>query len=161
MEEIIRQEEESDVMFDTIISSIGSGGTFAGLAFANKALDLKKDIIGFNICDDKLHFENKILEISREFMALYGEFPFEREDIKIIDGYAGRGYALSDAIELDFIRQFGRREGIILDPVYTGKAMRGLVTELIDGHPLLCSSKNILFIHTGGIFGLFPKRFQF
>lgn len=161
MEEISRQEEDYDVTFDTIISSIGSGGTYAGLALANKALDLGKTVIGFNICDDKLHFENKILDISRDFMELYGEFSFERDDIKIIDGYVGRGYALADAIDLDFIRQFARREGIILDPVYTGKAMRGLVTELIDDHPLLSSSKNILFVHTGGIFGLFPKRFQF
>lgn len=161
MAEIVEQEKTSGLTFDTIVATIGSGGTYAGLALANQAMELGKEIIGFNICDDKEHFEQQILKISQEFMEIYGDFPFQGEDIKIIDGYVGRGYALSDAIELDFIRQFAKREGIILDPVYTGKAMRGLVTELIEGHPLLCKSENILFIHTGGIFGLFPKRFQF
>lgn len=161
MEEISRQEKESGVIFDTIVTAVGSGGTYAGLALANKALDLGKQVIGFNVCDDRAYFEQQILAISREFMAIYGEYPFNVEDIHIIDGYVGRGYALADAIDLDFIRQVARKEGIILDPVYTGKAMRGLVTELIDGHPLLKSAQNILFIHTGGIFGLFPKRHQF
>ncbi|MFZ2258172.1 MAG: D-cysteine desulfhydrase family protein [Clostridiaceae bacterium] len=161
MTEIVEQENEMDQIFDTIVATVGSGGTYAGLALANQALGLGKEIIGFNICDDKAYFEQKIQKISQEFMGIYGVFPFETKDIKIIDGYVGRGYALSDAIELDFIQQFAKREGIILDPTYTGKAMRGLVTELIENHPLLSKSENILFIHTGGIFGLFPKRFQF
>lgn len=159
--EISRQEAELDITFDTVVCTVGSGGTYAGLALANRAMDLGKRVIGFNVSADKAYFEEQILSISREFRTLYGDFPFEREDIRIIDGYVGRGYALSDALELDFIRQFARREGIILDPTYTGKAMRGLVTELLEGHPLLEGAENILFIHTGGIFGLFPKRHQF
>ncbi|NLV76201.1 MAG: D-cysteine desulfhydrase family protein, partial [Tissierellia bacterium] len=69
----------------------------------------------------------------------------------IVDGYPGLGYALSQEEEIQFIHFFARLEGIILDPVYTGKAMYGLVNEIkkgrFDGH------KNILFIHTGGLFG--------
>lgn len=161
MEEISRQEKELGLSFDTIACAVGSGGTYAGLALGNAALGLDKTIIGFNVADTREYFEQRILEISSEFMELHGEFPFGLENIHLIDGYVGRGYSLSDASELDLIRQFAKKEGIILDPVYTGKAMRGLVTELIEGNPLFKSARNILFIHTGGIFGLFPKRYQF
>ncbi|MEG0300732.1 pyridoxal-phosphate dependent enzyme, partial [Cetobacterium sp.] len=81
------------------------------------------------------------------------------ENIEIIDGYVGIGYAESREEELDFISELARAEGVILDPVYTGKAMFGLVNEIKKGSFKI--SKNILFVHTGGLFGLFPKKDQF
>lgn len=77
----------------------------------------------------------------------------------ILDGYVGDGYAISRPEELEFICDIAETEGIILDPVYTGKAMKGLYTEIKKG--TFKDSKNILFIHTGGLFGLFSKREQF
>ena len=61
--------------------------------------------------------------------------------------------------ELAFIRHIASREALILDPVYTGKAMYGLYNEIKEGK-VPCGS-NVLFIHTGGLFGLFPKQDQF
>ena len=61
--------------------------------------------------------------------------------------------------ELHFIHEFAKLEGIILDPVYTGKAMYGLVEEIKKGTFKNC--ENILFIHTGGAFGLFPEKHLF
>jgi D-cysteine desulfhydrase len=81
--------------------------------------------------------------------------PVSRKDINIIDGYVGRGYALSRPEELRFIQFLSKLEGIILDPVYTGKAMYGLAEEIKKG--TFINHKNILFIHTGGLFGLFPQ----
>jgi D-cysteine desulfhydrase len=81
---------------------------------------------------------------------------FARErDVEIIDGYVGRGYAESRPEELELITQIARSEGILLDPVYTGKAFYGLVTELKKSPGAL--GARIVFVHTGGLFGLFPK----
>ncbi|HOK62713.1 MAG TPA: pyridoxal-phosphate dependent enzyme, partial [Soehngenia sp.] len=77
-------------------------------------------------------------------------------DVKIIDGYVGRGYAISRVEEFEFIEKIAQTEGIILDPVYSGKAFYGLVNEIQNGN--FKDLKNILFIHTGGQFGIFPKR---
>ena len=81
----------------------------------------------------------------------------------INDGYVGIGYALSRPEELEFIKTVARTEGVVLDPVYTGKAMYGVWNELKEGGNLRGKAKNILFIHTGGIFGLFPvsEKFEF
>ena len=84
------------------------------------------------------------------------DIQFDRSEINIIDGYVGRGYALSTPVELNFINEFAKLEGIILDPVYTGKGMYGLTEEIKKGK--FHDFKNILFIHTGGLFGLFPQK---
>jgi len=63
---------------------------------------------------------------------------------------------LSQKEELDFIYNLSKLEGLILDPVYTGKAMLGLTKEIEKG--TFNNYKNILFIHTGGIYGLFPQK---
>lgn len=79
------------------------------------------------------------------------EIQINREDIRILDGYVGEGYAKSRTEEIEFIHELAKLEGVILDPVYTGKAMYGLVEEIKKG--TFKEHKNILFIHTGGIFG--------
>jgi D-cysteine desulfhydrase len=81
--------------------------------------------------------------------------PVSENEIRIIDGYVGRGYALSRPEELEFIREVAGMEGVIFDPVYTGKAMYGLTMEIKKG--TFRDYKNILFIHTGGLYGLFPQ----
>ena len=161
MREIQAQEAVLGVTFDAVACAVGSGGTYAGLALANAALGLNKRVVGVPIADDAATFRQRILEIRDEFSLLSAPVELSAADIHLLDGYVGRGYALSTPEELDFIRDFARTEGIILDPVYTGKAMRGLLSELKADNPQLADLKRILFIHTGGIFGLFPKRHQF
>ncbi|MPQ30479.1 D-cysteine desulfhydrase family protein [Clostridium estertheticum] len=160
MEEIIFQEKEMDVQFDRIVLPVGSGGTHSGLLLASKTLKYTGDIYGINICDDAKHFKNKIYKILNESMQYLDiDLEISKDEINIIDGYVGRGYALSSPEELQFIYDFAKLEGIILDPVYTGKAMYGLVQEIKKGTFKDC--KNILFIHTGGGFGLFPQKHLF
>lgn len=163
IKEISKQEELLGINFDTICCTVGSGGTYAGLCLGNKMLNLDKNIVGFNICSDREHFVSEIIEISKEFYSyLKEDNALLEEDIKIIDGNVGRGYALSTAEELEFLNSFAKNEGIVLDPVYTSKAMKGIYSELENPKTsYLSKSNNILFIHTGGIFGLFPKKFQF
>lgn len=160
MQEIMEQEKLLGVTFDTIIDAVGSGGTFAGLCLANRMYGLNKRIAGVNVCDDAAFFQQRISEIVEEAGRYLDEpIKIRPEEIEILDGYVGRGYALSRKEELDFIRDFARKEGVILDPVYTGKCLYGFTKEFEKGRFL--DSKNILFIHTGGIFGLFPAREQF
>ncbi|MFL0245443.1 D-cysteine desulfhydrase family protein [Candidatus Clostridium stratigraminis] len=157
MEEIIQQEKEMDIHFDMIVSAVGSGGTYAGQFLANRMLNNKTDICGVNVCDNEEYFKNRIYEIVQEGLGyLDCDINFLKDEIHIIDGYVGRGYALSRPEELDFIYDLAKLEGIILDPVYTGKAMYGLTQEIKKGSFNHC--KNILFIHTGGLFGLFPQK---
>lgn len=160
MEEILEQEKALGITFDGIVCAVGSGGTYGGLFLANKLYECGKQIIGVNVSADAAHFRRAISRILTESKAyLDRDFQWESEEIHIADGYVGRGYALSRPEELQFIQELAREEGVILDPVYTGKAMYGFYSELQKGryHEL----SNVLFIHTGGLYGLFPAASLF
>lgn len=141
----------------TLINAAGSGGTSAGLVLGAKMLNLNARVVSINVCDDQEYFVRAIGEICENAIAEYHlEIDFARNrDIEIIDGYVGRGYALSRPEELMLLCELAREEGIFLDPVYTGKAFFGMVQELKRDPK--CFGDRIIFIHTGGIFGLFPK----
>ncbi len=159
-EEILEQERAMGVVFDDIVVATGSGGTYTGLVLANKILKGGKRITGFTVCDDAEYFTNVSLTIGKEALEYIGvNCELEQSDIHYNDKYSGIGYALSTPEELNFIAKIASLEGLILDPVYTGKAMKGLYSEIKLG--TFGDSKNILFIHTGGLFGLFPKQNDF
>ena len=175
MKEIVAQEEELGVEFDTIVVATGSGGTLAGLALANKINGYGKKIYGVCVCDDEPYFQKIGAEISVEalpYLVRQGEISqaeaerlsrdIKPEDFHCIEGYVGRGYALSRPEELEHIKRLARLEGVVFDPVYTGKATYGIVGELRPGGKLE-TSRNILYIHTGGLYGLFPvsRTFEF
>ena len=160
MEEIIQQEKEMGIHFDAVVLTVGSGGTYGGMFLANKVLNNDSTIYGINICDTADYFQDTIMEILKDsFRYIDYDESISKDEIKIIDGYAGDGYALSRPEELEFIHKLAKLEAVILDPVYTGKAMYGLVKEIQKGN--MNQHKNILFIHTGGLFGLFPKSESF
>jgi D-cysteine desulfhydrase len=157
MQEIMSQETDMGIHFDGIFIAVGSGGTHAGLLLGSKILGSESQIYGINVCDNEDHFRNRIHEILLESNTYLDiDTQFDKSEINIIDGYVGLGYALSSPIELKFISEFAKLEGIILDPVYTGKGMYGLTQEIKSGR--LSHLKNILFIHTGGLLGLFPQK---
>ncbi|MDR7857036.1 D-cysteine desulfhydrase family protein [Tissierella sp.] len=152
MEEILMQENELGIKFDAIVTAVGSGGTYAGLYYMNQIKNNNAIIYGVNVCNDAEHFRNIIGKLIKEISKYTRkEIPVNKEEIDILDGYVGKGYALSRAEEIEFIHKLAKLEGIILDPVYTGKAMYGLVEEIKKGR--FNKHKNILFIHTGGIYG--------
>lgn len=156
MEEILAQEKELGICFDCIVLATGSGGTYSGLWLANKLHNHPADVIGISVGGDSDYFLARIDEILHESMKYMDvNVPVSKDEIHILDGYVGRGYALSLPEELEFIRDLARLEGVILDPVYTGKAMFGLCNEIRKGS--FNNYKNILFVHTGGLFGLFPS----
>ena len=160
MEEICEQERESGINFEIVVVAVGSGGTYSGLCIANKALKLNKRVIGFAVCDDSPYFTNRIDKINHEAENITGkDWKLSLSDIEVNDKYVGIGYAISRPEELTFISEIASLEALVLDPVYTGKAMYGLYNEIIEGR--IAKGSTILFIHTGGLFGLFPKQNQF
>ena len=94
----------------------------------------------------------------RNSSGMENEGWFAIQDLEIIDGYVGLGYAKSRDEELAVMRDLARREAIVLDPVYTGKAFFGIVEELRRNPTRF--GERIVFVHTGGIFGLFPAAEQ-
>jgi D-cysteine desulfhydrase len=141
----------------TIVTAAGSGGTSAGLILGVKVFDVNARVASINVCDDREYFLRQIGDICEKAIADFQlDIDFDRQrDIDVIDGYVGRGYGLSQSDELALIRETARTEGIIFDPVYTGKAFYGMIEEL--KRDPRCFGERIIFIHTGGIFGLFPK----
>jgi len=144
----------------TIINAAGSGGTSAGLILGAKIFDVNARIAGVNVCDDRAYFVRTIGDICERMIADYFlDVDFNRQrDVEIIDGYVGLGYAVSQTEELELISEVARTEGIFLDPVYTGKAFFGMIQELKRDPK--CFGERIIFLHTGGLFGLFPKAAQ-
>lgn len=141
----------------TVVYACGSGGTAAGLVLGAKLLGLRERGIRFaaiNVCDDRAYFVDAISRICAEAEARWqlGAHVTE-DDIDIVDGHVGRGYARSRPEELATIRDVCRSDGVVLDPVYTGKAFHGMVTELAADPARFGAA--IAFLHTGGVFGLF------
>ena len=137
---------------DIVVAS-GSGGTIAGLCIASYLNNCSTRIHAIAVCDDAEYFTNHVKEI----FAAHG---FPPEDVpkvlNSVETYRGIGYALSTERELDLISQVARDTGIITDPVYSGKAVVGMM-DLICNHPHVFMGQDILFIHTGGLFGFFTS----
>jgi D-cysteine desulfhydrase len=145
----------------TIVHATGSGGTGAGLLLGIALCGLPWRVVSVNVCDDRPYFVRRVREILDETATRFGisaaadlSAAGERV-IDIRDGYVGRGYALSQPDELRLIAAACRTQGLVLDPVYTGKAMRGLVEELRKDATTF--GDRVVFVHTGGIYGLLAK----
>ncbi|MCE9579802.1 MAG: D-cysteine desulfhydrase family protein [Deltaproteobacteria bacterium] len=141
----------------TVMYACGSGGTGAGLILGAKLHRLGTRVAGVNVCDDRDYFVRAIGAICDDFLARWSiGVTVTADDIELVDGHVGRGYAKSRPEELATIRDLCRRDGLVLDPVYTGKAFHGIVTELAADPRRF--GERIVFVHTGGIFGLFPAE---
>ena len=138
-----------------LISATGSGGTLAGLVVGREMFGLKPEVIAFNVCDDEAWFVNKI---STDIALWENRYDAAAGDtrINVIDGYVGPGYGRADKPVYDTIRRVAATEGVILDPVYSGKAFNAMLTELAQGR--FDGMNDIVFLHTGGIFGIYPHR---
>lgn len=155
--EILEQEKNLGLEFNTICIAEGSGGTYAGLYAANEILNKNKKIVGFNIYNKNADVRSEIKNIIVEGMQIASsDHEMNYDNILINSDYAFEGYGICSKENIDFIKKFAAKTGIALDPVYMGKAMYGLFSEIKKENPLFL--KNILIIHTGGLFGLFPQK---
>ena len=149
--EIANQAKEMEVDFDSIVSATGSGGTYAGLTYGAKLFMPSVKSIGIGICDDP--FEEITFDLMNGLKELLqSDVPVEREDIHI-HFHIGPGYSIPSPEGCAAVRRLARSEGILADPVYTGKALAGFFQMLEQGY--FHNDKNILFVHTGGAGALF------
>lgn len=146
-EEIMNQTKVLNLHFDSINVAVGSGGTYAGLWYGNQINKKNIEIIGYAVDQNLEAFKEKVEAIIHELDSDITDF----DTIQINDQYIGLGYGKSTDEELAFYIEIAKQEGIIFDPTYTGKAFRGLISEIKQGH--YDKQENILFIHTGGLQG--------
>jgi D-cysteine desulfhydrase len=152
-QEIAHAEAELDLHWDAIVHAVGSGGTTAGLELGVRLFGLDARPIGIPVCDDAAWFRPRIAMLCAAASARHElgvHVPSGEIDLR--DGHAGDGYGVTRPEELASLLQLARDEGVVLDPVYTGKAWHGLLAEITAGR--LPGAKNVLFLHTGGAFGL-------
>ncbi|WP_299945212.1 D-cysteine desulfhydrase family protein [uncultured Microbulbifer sp.] len=143
-----------------IVCATGSGGTQAGLALGCHLLKTGCKVTGYAVCDNAAYFQTKIREDIRHWSALAGA----RVDtaslvVRVNENYIGPGYAQAERPVYQTIAEVASLEGLLLDPVYTGKAFHGLLQELKMGN--YGGADNLVFVHTGGLFALFPYRQNF
>ena len=156
--ELVEQLGEEN-MPDYIVIATGSGATQSGLLVGAKALGLKTKVLGICVSDRKAEFQPVVEKISRELVGMLGlEIKIEPQDVILFDEYLGPGYGCITEDVAKTIKAIFRKEGVVLDPVYTGKAMVGLLDLLQKNY--FSKEDSVLFIHTGGTPALFAFREQ-
>lgn len=154
-EEILEQEKALGIAYDTICVTVGSAGTYAGLYLANEIHGSGKNIVGINIYDKSIDYSETIEHLVENAAGILKHpKPIDMSRIHIWE-YAHTGYGQISGENADYIKAFAKDQGILLDPVYTGKAFYGIVNEAKKDNPLLAG--NVLFIHTGGMFGALAR----
>lgn len=158
-DELAHDFQEHNISPSLIACATGSGGTQAGLTLGAELFQLNAPVIGIAVCDDEAYFQHKVREDMRAWKAEYKQsLDIEQLAIRVNDEYIGPGYARATPEVFDTIKYLAKTEGIILDPVYSGKAFHGLLEEIKTGQ--YKGAEDIIFIHTGGLFGLLAQRDQ-
>jgi D-cysteine desulfhydrase family pyridoxal phosphate-dependent enzyme len=153
----LRAQMPPDVRFDHIVFASSSGGTQAGLVVGAAVSGFRGQIIGVSV--DKGDrgpdtYEQELEHLARETAAHVGvDRQFSRSDFVVNYKYLGGGYGVVGELEREAIRLLARHEGILLDPVYTGRAMGGLIDMILLNS--FSPKENVLFWHTGGAPALF------
>lgn len=153
--EIHEWARSNDVSFDRIFFPTGSGGTQSGLLAGTMLFDADTRVVGVNVGNHSVseitdHVEHNLDEMDTLLDEAVG--PLDgRSAVEVLTDYRGPGYAEPTEADLDIILEAGRKAGLVLDPTYTAKAFRAFIEESRPG-------ETNLFVHTGGSYGLFPKR---
>lgn len=152
-DEILQQSLESGVSFDAIICASGSGGTHAGL-LAGLIPQGGPPVEGISVRFNSARQRERLTPLLNSTLELLGTPAAGGEErISVRDQYVGDGYSIPTEAMVEAVRLLARTEAVLLDPVYTGKAMAGLIDLVRNGH--WAASDNILFVHTGGAPALF------
>jgi len=157
MLEIVSQAVEMNTKVDHIAFSSGSGGTQGGLLFGAKALNFEGKVLGISDGASRDPLIHKIVDIANGCARLIdSHVSVSLKEVDFLDQYAGKGYGILQKEVFDAMVAVARVEGIFLDPVYTGKAMWGLMDLIRQGY--FEKDETVVFIHTGGIPALFAYR---
>ena len=157
--ELLGQADALDLSIDHLITATGSAGTQAGLIVGLKAMEQEIALLGIGVGDSRHVQEEKVFALACETADLIGKRGIvAREDVVAISDYIGDGYGVPTDGMNEAVLLLARLEGLLLDPVYTGKAMAGLIDLVRRGE--LAGAKNVVFLHTGGAAGLFAYSDQ-
>jgi len=153
-EELLRQCDEQDVVFDHIVTATGSAGTHAGLAVGLRGSDSDLPILGIGVNAPQNEQETKVFNLAVETADLV-EKPgcVARKDIIADCNYIGPGYGQPTDSMNEAVLLLARTEGLLFDPVYSGKALAGMIDYVRQGR--FEKDQRIVFLHTGGAAGLF------
>ncbi|MCX7975056.1 MAG: D-cysteine desulfhydrase family protein [Candidatus Aminicenantes bacterium] len=154
-----RQAKNRGISFSYVIHASGSGATQVGLLLGTKIFSPKTKVIGISVSDDKAYLAQEVKIIAEaSIQALSLKIVIEDEDIIILDDYLEGGYGIFSPKVTQVIKLLLQKEGLVLDPVYTAKAMIGLLDLIRRG--FFEKNDKILFFHTGGAPALFAYGSQ-
>jgi len=156
-EELLYQSSQLRLCIDHVVHATGSTGTQAGLVAGFHATHSHVPVLGISVRAPKVKQEENVWNLASrtlELLNVPGELP--RNAVVANSDYVGEGYGLPTEGMLEALRLLARHEGILLDPVYSGKGFAGLVDLIRRGY--FRKDENVVFIHTGGAAGLFGYR---
>jgi D-cysteine desulfhydrase family pyridoxal phosphate-dependent enzyme len=141
----------------SVILATGSAGTQAGLLVGAKLLSPGTRVIGISVAAPAADVAGYVKTIAEATLSDLGEDPtVEEEDVLVLDEYIGDGYGVMNQGVTDALGLLAREEGVLLDPVYTGKSMAGFLD--LVGKGFFAEGEEVVFLHTGGTPALFPYR---
>jgi L-cysteate sulfo-lyase len=151
--EMVAQANEMGLEIDRIVTATGSAGTHAGLVAGLAVMGADIPVLGIGVRAPKDVQEANVFRLALETAALLGHADRVTRDMVVANcDYVGAGYGLIDAAVIDALKTIARTDAILLDPVYTGKAMKGLIALAQSGE---FDGETVVFLHTGGAQGLF------
>lgn len=153
--EIVVQADELDLKVDAIVTATGSAGTQAGLAAGLALMNLHWEVrlVGIGVRAPKDRQEEMVFKLACDTARQFDRDGIVyRECIHANCDYVGEGYGLVDQGVIDALKLAARTEGLLLDPVYSGKAMKGLIDLCRKG--FFGTGDTVVFLHTGGAQGL-------
>ena len=159
-QEIVQQANDSGLQIDHVVHATGSTGTQAGLVAGLLGLNTKIPLLGISVRQPKEKQEESVFKLTKatwDYLGLRGELP--REAIVANSDYVGPGYGRPTASMVEAVTLLAQHEGILLDPVYSGKGFAGLIDLIRKG--VFRKGQNIVFVHTGGSVALFGYRDAF
>lgn len=151
--ELVVQADAMGLKIDRIVTATGSAGTQAGLVAGLAVIGADIPVLGIGVRAPQAMQEANVFKLAQETCALLGqEGRVTREMVSANCDYVGAGYGLIDQAVIDALKLAARTEALILDPVYSGKAMKGLIDLCAKG---AFKGETVVFLHTGGAQGLF------
>jgi len=157
MEELMSQLSSNNLHIDTIVVASSSGGTQAGLVAGARSVGFEGTILGISIDKGERgeeRYETELAQLCNDIAQRTGlSATFTESDFTINYNYLGAGYGVVGPLEIEAIRILAHTEGILLDPVYTGRAMGALIDLIRKG--TFAPEQTVLFWHTGGAPALF------
>jgi len=152
--ELTDQAAERNLRVDYVVTAAGTGGTLAGLMAGFALRGALTRVIGVDVGNLWTGFRASIARLATETVQLLGGGRcFEEGDVDLVGGFVGQRYGVPTPEGVEAIRLLAETEGIFLDPVYTAKAMAGLISLARQGR--FRPDENVVFLHTGGLPALF------